>query len=473
MLPIIQDRKKASSPRAKEVYRPPGEWNLAESGNLVFFISLGCPRNLVDTEVMIGLLLQAGYEATDTLDAADFIVINTCGFLESARQESMDTIRHCLESKKPSAKVIATGCMVQTHSDFIKETLPEIHYLLGSGDVKEILTAVAAKEGGNIVSSARSFIEMGEVPRTISTPKQYAYLKIAEGCRKACAFCKIPSIKGPLKSKPQEQILKEARILLQSGVKELILIAQDLGDWGKDIGFRGSSGIVHLLEGILSNTEEQFWLRLLYLYPDEITDELIAVIKKDQRVCHYIDMPIQHINNDILKRMRRKTSKEDILHTLKRLRQEIPDIVIRTSLMVGFPGETDAQFDELAAFVKEGYLDNVGIFKFSKEPGTHAATYEEQIPEEVKEARFKTLCQIQKNVVRKKNKALIGKTLDVVVEGYHPDSQLLMRGRYFGQCPEIDGCVIINDARKVKAFGKRYQVQITDIADYDLIGRVL
>jgi ribosomal protein S12 methylthiotransferase len=473
MLPIIQDRKKAKVPPVQEIHRSPAEWDLARTGNKVFFISLGCPRNLVDTEVMIGLLLQAGYEVTDTLGSADFIVINTCGFLESARQESLDTIRHSLENKKPSAKVIATGCMVQTHSDLIRETLPEVHYLLGSGDVKEILTAVAAKEEGHIVSSARSFLEMGQVPRTLSTPKNYAYLKIAEGCRKACAFCKIPSIKGPLKSKPEEQILKEVSILLASGVQEIILIAQDLGDWGKDLGHRGSSGIVHLLERILSSTTKQFWLRLLYLYPDEITDELIALIKKDPRVCHYIDMPIQHINNDILKSMRRKTSKEDILQIITKLRKEIPDIVIRTSLMVGFPGETEAQFEELAEFVRQGLLDNVGIFMFSREVGTHADTMDGQIPPAIKEERYKTLSQIQKNVVRKKNKALIGKTLDVVVEGYHPDSPLLMRGRYFGQCPEIDGCVIINDTRKVKAFGKRYKVEISDVAEYDLIGGVL
>lgn len=473
MLPIIQDRKKAKNAPVQEVHRSPSEWNLAQTDNKVFFISLGCPRNLVDTEVMIGLLLQAGYEATDELQGADFIVINTCGFLESARQESLDTIRHSLENKKSSAKVIATGCMVQTHSDLIREELPEVHYLLGSGDVKEILTAVSAKVEGNIVSSARSFLEMGQVPRTLSTPKNYAYLKIAEGCRKACAFCKIPSIKGPLKSKPEEQILKEVDILLKSGVQEIILIAQDLGDWGKDLGFRGSSGIVHLLRRTLSSTTKEFWLRLLYLYPDEITDELIALIKEEPRICHYIDMPIQHINNEILKSMRRKTSKEDILRTITHLRKEIPDIVIRTSLMVGFPGETEAQFEELAEFVRKGLLDNVGIFMFSQEPGTHADTLDGQIPAEVKETRFKTLSQIQKSIVSKKNKALVGKTLDVVVEGYHPDSNLLMRGRYFGQCPEIDGCVIINDTRKVKAFGKRYLVQITDVAEYDLIGKAL
>ncbi|MBS0635560.1 MAG: 30S ribosomal protein S12 methylthiotransferase RimO [Verrucomicrobia bacterium] len=467
MLKVIQNTEPVVAKKERT-----GSPDFRLGGNKVYFISLGCPRNLVDTEVMIGLLLQAGYEAAQLLEEADFIVINTCGFLESSRQESLDTIGDSIKNRKDGAKVIATGCMVQTHSDLIRSHFPEIHYLLGSGDVKEILKAVETKESGNIVSDARSFIEMGEVPRTLSTPKHYAYLKIAEGCRKRCAFCKIPTIKGPLKSKSVEQIKKEVDILVKSGVNELILIAQDLGDWGKDMGFKGSSGLVELLKAILEDTR-QFHLRLLYLYPDEITDELIALMKADKRILPYLDMPIQHINDTVLKAMRRTTDKAQITSTLTKLRKEIPNISIRTSLMVGFPGETEEQFAELCQFITDIPLDNVGIFTFSKEEGTHAATLENQIPEEVKQARFKTLSELQQKLVRKRSKQFIGKKMHVTVEGYHPESRLLMRGRHDGQCPEIDGSVIINDGRKVTAFGKKYLVEITDVSDYDLIGRVL
>lgn len=476
MLTIIQDKNKLEKrpeQPVKQVHKEPGDWNLENSGNKVFFISLGCPRNLVDTEVMIGILLRAGYEAASELQEADFIVINTCSFLESSRQESLDTIRESLKNRKKQARVIATGCMAQSHGDLIRKECPEIHYLLGSGDVQEILRAVESKESGDCVTSAKSFLEMGEVPRMLSTPASYAYLKIAEGCRKQCAFCKIPSIKGPLKSKSIEQVLKEVSILLNSGIKEIILIAQDLGDWGKDHGFSKSEGLITLLRSIFNSTDKDFWLRLLYLYPDEISDELIELMSQEKRLCHYLDMPIQHINNEVLKAMRRTTSKEEILHTLTSLKRKVPDVVIRTSLMVGFPGETETQFEELCEFVQEGFLDNVGIFKFSQEEGTHAATLPDQISEEIKEKRLKKLSDLQQKQVKKKNKKLIGKTIEVVVEGYHPESNLLMRGRYFGQCPDIDGMVIINDGRKVKAFGNRYSVQITDITDYDLIGRVL
>lgn len=466
MLKVIQNQ----DPKPRKDRKSSPQFQLG--GNKVFFISLGCPRNLVDTEVMIGILLKAGFEASSELESADFVVINTCGFLESSRQESLDTIGQALSSRKKGAKVIATGCMVQTHSALIREHFPEIHYLLGSGDVTEILKAVESKESGDAVSDARSFIEMGEVPRTLSTPRHYAYLKIAEGCRKACAFCKIPTIKGKLKSKPIEQVLKEVDILLKAGVHELILIAQDLGDWGKDMGYIKTEGLIELLKAILKDPRE-FQLRLLYLYPDEITDELIALMKQDNRIAKYLDMPIQHINDQVLKAMRRTTNRAQIVSTLTKLRREIPNIAVRTSLMVGFPGETEEQFEELCQFIQDSPLDNVGIFKFSKEEGTHAATLDAQVAEEIKEARFEKLSKLQHKLVVKRNKKMIGKKLEVIVEGYHPESRLLMRGRHEGQCPEIDGTVIINDGSKVDAFGKRYSVEITDVLDYDLIGKVV
>ena len=438
--------------------------------NKFHFISLGCARNLVDSEVMIGILLKGGFEMTPRAEEADFLVVNTCGFLASSREEGMETLGELFRTKKESAKVIVAGCMVQKHSHEIKERFPQTHYLLGSGDVEKILEAVQAPAAGAVVSSARSYLEWGEVPRTLSTPKHYAYLKIAEGCKKRCAFCIIPTIKGPLKSKTEEQVLKEFQALLSQGVFEVILIAQDLGDFGKDRKEKGA--LASLLKQMLK-IEKKFWLRLLYLYPDEIDEELIAVIKSDERICPYLDMPIQHINDTMLKAMHRTTSKEQILTTIATLRKEVPHVVIRTSLMVGFPGETEEQFEELVDFVKNGALDNVGIFKFSLEKEAYAAKLPNQISEEVKQKRFEKLAKAQMKAVEKKGKKMIGRKLSAIVEGFHPDSQLLLRARYSGQCPEIDGQIIINDGRKVTAFGELYEVEITDTAGYDLIGRVL
>lgn len=469
MLPMYDKKNSDKGTKKRE---EDSALNFRMSGNKMFFISLGCPRNLVDTEVMLGILLHAGYETAPALNEADYIVINTCGFLEASRQESMDTVGEVLRERKEGAKLIVTGCMVQTHSEQLKTTFPNIDYLLGSGDVNGILDAVLSTSPGELITSARSYLESGEVPRQLSTPKHYAYLKIAEGCRKRCAYCIIPTIKGPLKSKSSEQILKEFTILLNKGVQEIILIAQDLGDYGKDLGSKKLTALLALLKEMLA-IDRPFWLRLLYLYPDEITDELIALMKSDKRICPYLDMPIQHVNNEMLKSMRRATSKEDIIATLTHLREEIPGVVIRTSLIVGFPGETEEQFEELVQFIQDYPLDNVGVFKFSREAGSHADSLPNQIPEDVKVKRYQKLMQVQKRVVKKQQKKMIGQVLSVFVEGYHPESPLLMVGRYYGQCPDIDGQIIINDGRKVKAFGKLYDVEITDVADYDLIGRVI
>lgn len=438
--------------------------------NKFHFTSLGCARNLVDSEVMIGILLKAGYEATPNVEEADYLVVNTCGFLESSRQEGVDTIDDLFQNKKADAKIIVAGCMVQKHSGELKDKFPQIHYLLGSGDVEKILEAVQSGSSGNAVTNARSYLEWGEVPRTISTPKHYAYLKIAEGCKKRCAFCIIPTIKGPLKSKTEEQVLKEFNALLSQGVFEIILIAQDLGDFGKDRREKGA--LASLIRSMLA-VKQDFWLRLLYLYPDEIDDELISIMKSDSRICPYLDMPIQHISDPVLKAMHRTTSKEQIISIIEKLRKEIPNVSIRTSLMVGFPGETEEQFQELLDFVKKYPLDNVGVFKFSLEKEAYAAKLPNQISEEVKQDRFDRLTAAQLKVVRKRQKQWVGRKVHAVVEGFHPESQMLLRARHSGQCPDIDGQIIINDGRKVTSFGKVYEVEITDATDYDLIGTVL
>jgi ribosomal protein S12 methylthiotransferase len=441
-----------------------------DSKNKFHFVSLGCARNLVDSEVMIGILLKAGFEITADKTEADYLVVNTCGFLESSRQEGIDTIDELFRDKKPDAKVIVAGCMVQKNSEDLKAKFPKIHYLLGSGDVEKILDAVKTEEAGVCVTDARSYLEWGEIPRMLSTPKHYAYLKIAEGCRKRCAFCVIPTIKGPLRSKSMEQVVKEFKALLAQGVFEVILIAQDLGDFGKDRKEKGA--LAELLREMLK-VPGNYWLRLLYLYPDEIDDELIAIMKNDARICPYLDMPIQHINDEMLKAMHRTTSREQITNIIQTLRKEVPGVVIRTSLMVGFPGETEEQFEEMVQFIQDVPLDNVGIFQFSLEKEAYAAKLPNQISEEVKQTRFDRLAETQLQMVRKRNEKLVGQKVEAIVEGFHPSSEFLLRARTRGQCPEIDGQIIINDARHVKSFGKLYEIEITDFADYDLIGTAL
>ena len=438
--------------------------------NKFHFVSLGCPRNLVDSEVMIGLLLKAGYECVGSVEEGDFLVVNTCAFLEASRNEGYETIAELFRLKKPSAKVIIAGCMVQKCKEELKARFPEIHYFLGSGDVEKILQAVQSDEDGAALSDARSFLEWGEIPRALSTPRHYAYLKIAEGCRKRCAFCIIPTIKGPLRSKTNEQVMKEFRALLSQGVFEVVLIAQDLGDYGKDRLERNA--LAALIREMLTEKRD-FWLRLLYLYPDEIDDELIAVMKSDKRICPYLDMPLQHINDTILKSMHRATNQEQILSIIEKLRTEIPNISIRTSLMVGFPGETEEQFQELLRFVKKISLDNVGIFKFSLEKEAYAAKLPDQIAEDVKQDRFERLVQAQQKAVKKLNEKAVGRRIQVLLEGEHPDSPLLLRARHVGQCPDIDGQVIINDYPKNLVQGKLYEAEITGSAGYDLIAKIL
>lgn len=437
--------------------------------NKFHLISLGCPRNLVDSEVMIGLLLKAGYECTLNQNDADFIVINTCSFLSASRKEGCDTIRAVFDSKKKSAKVIVAGCMVQHGKEELKKIFPEIHYFVGSGDVDQILHAFQVGAPGEAVSSAKSFLEWGEIPRLISTPPHYAYLKIAEGCRKRCAFCIIPTIKGPLRSKSIDQVMKEFQSLLDRGVFEVILIAQDLGDFGKD---RGAKGELAALLREMMKESRKFWLRLLYLYPDEIDDELIQVMKSDPRICPYLDIPLQHINDELLASMRRKTCRAQILEIIQKLRKEIPTISIRTSLIVGFPGESDDQFQELVEFVQKEKLDQVGIFKFSPEKEAAASLMPGQVSEDEKQRRMDILAKAQQKVVKKKNRTLIGRRFSAIIDGAHPESNLLLIARHSGQCPEIDGQLIINDAPKKVAQGQLYTVEVTDTAGYDLIGRI-
>jgi ribosomal protein S12 methylthiotransferase len=436
----------------------------------IYFVSLGCPRALVDTEVMMALLLDNGYEVTNDIEVADIFIVNTCGFIKMARDEAVEVISELFNEKKESAKVIATGCMVQNHSHILKQYFPDMHYYLGAGDVMKVLQAVEEETGEIISKDNKSFLGDSDTKRMVSTPKSYAYLKIAEGCMKKCSYCIIPNIKGHLKSKPIDVVIKEFKSLLDQGIMEIILIAQDLGDYGKDRN--ETNALEKLLQEILK-IKGQYWIRLMYVYPDEVTDGIIDIIKNDKRVCPYLDMPIQHVSDKILSSMKRKTSKEEIISKICSLRDKVKDIVIRTSVMVGFPGETQEDFDELLQFLEYYKLDNVGVFAFSKEEGAIAATMSDQVPDKIKNDRKEKLMLKQEDVVNTKNMGFVGMTLDVVVEDYHEESDLLLVGRYQGQCPDIDGRVIINDASGVSDFNKRYKVKITDTAGCDLIGEVV
>jgi ribosomal protein S12 methylthiotransferase len=421
---------------------------------------------------MLGLLGAEGYSPTPNLEEADVVIVNTCGFLDAARQESLEAIRSAISAKKPNAKVIVAGCLTQVPNETLDELHDQIHYLIGSGDVEKIVAAVKSEAPGISRSTAKSYLEQGDIPRTISTPPHYAYCKIAEGCRKGCSYCIIPHIKGPLHSKSIDSVVTEIANLVTKGAFEIILIAQDLGDFGKDQGFSGSSGLVHLLKKVLTLPQD-FRLRLLYLYPDEIDSTLVGLMKSDPRILPYLDMPIQHINDPILSAMRRATSKKQILHTIEMLRTELPNVTIRTSLIVGFPGETEEQFKELCEFVEAQQLDAVGIFAYSKESLSASAKLSGHLSEELKQERCQRLGAIQKALVTKRNQKLVGQRVPVIIDGYHPETNMLMVARRPNQCPEVDPVVIINDTRRVRAFGEAYLAEITDVSDYDLVGRIV
>ena len=435
----------------------------------LFFYSLGCPRNRVDSEVMLKKLSDVGFETCDELQEADLIVVNTCGFLASARNESIATLSNAIKNKKNGSKVIACGCMVGRFLPLLKEKCPEIDFFIGPGDVDKIVEAAKASEKGQIIGANCSFLDHGE--RLLSTPAHYAYLKIAEGCSKHCSFCIIPLIKGTLRSKSAQAIIEEVSNLLDKGVQEIIFVAQDLGDWGKDLGYK-KAGLAILLKALLKQEKRSFWLRLLYLYPDEIDSELLSLMKDDARICHYIDMPLQHVADPILQAMGRKTNKKQIVETIEKIRKELPDVVLRTSFIVGFPGEQTSHFNELKEFLQSCPIEQVGFFTYSPEVGSLAAKMDNQVDEATKQKRLKSLVKIQQKIVDRYTKSMVGKKLEAFIDGFHPETDLLLRGHFKGQCPEIDGQIIINDKRGVDAFGKLYQIIITDRAGYDLVGHV-
>jgi ribosomal protein S12 methylthiotransferase len=434
-------------------------------------VSLGCAKNQTDAEIMLGLLSQDGFDITYNPAEADIIIVNTCGFIESAKRESIDALLEMAEYKNGRCRLlIATGCLAERYSDEILIELPEVDAVLGTGDYDKIADIIREAFDGKkpVLCGHKDRTPEERLPRILSTPSYTAYLKIADGCDNNCTYCAIPKIRGHFRSRKIEDIVEEATMLAENGVKELILIAQDTTRYGKDL--YGGYSLDKLLEELVKIEKIQ-WIRVHYYYTEAITDGLIETMAKHDKICNYIDMPIQHANNDVLRRMARRTSKEQMLEKIYKLREKMPDCVIRTSIIVGFPGETEEQFEELYDFVKEVRFDRMGVFAYSQEEDTAAADFPDQIDEEIKEERLDRLMTLQQGISLELNKEKIGKTLDVIVEGYDEES-FLFYGRSRGDSIEVDGKVYFGTEKEVSE-GDIIKVEILDADEYDLTGKAV
>ena len=432
------------------------------------FISLGCSKNLVDTEVMLHKLHTAGYEITPNEEEAEIIVINTCGFIESAKQESIENILDASELKEwgKCKHIIATGCLVERYREQVWEEMPEIDALVGVGSLEDIADACDAVMRGEKYSSFRDkeTSRLGG-DRIITTEPHTAYIKIAEGCDNRCSYCAIPLIRGKLRSRTIEDIVAEARDLESMGVKEINLIAQDTTRYGLDL--YGEYALARLVRALTEETNIP-WIRLLYCYPDKITDELVAELRDNPRLVKYMDIPIQHISDSVLLRMNRHGDGATIRAAVKRLRESVPGIVLRTTAMVGFPGETERDFEELCEFVKEARFDRFGAFTYSAEEGTEAANFDGEIDEQTKQDRYDILMQTQLTVAKDKSAASVGLTLEVLCDGYDTVAEIYY-GRSYADAPDVDGRVYFKSKSRVNP-GDFVSVKITEAIDYDLIG---
>lgn len=439
----------------------------------VFILTLGCPKNTVDSENIMYILKQQGYTIVDDATISDFIIINTCTFIHDAMEESINAILEATLVKKDrdEVKIIVTGCLAQRYSDELIKEIPEVDAFIGTGEfynMDKIIKNMEEKQSKEtIVKTDNIDCPIFETDRTLTTPSHYAYIKVSEGCDKHCTYCVIPSIRGKQRSRKLEDIVSEAKRLAHRGVKEIILIAQDVGEYGTDLC--GKRELPKLLEE-LNKIEGIKWIRVLYIYPETISDELIDKIAKLDKVVKYIDMPLQHINNDILKKMGRKTSKEDILNLIRKLRSKIKDIKIRSTFITGFPSETELQHKELLEFIELYQLDRVGFFKYSREEGTPAYEIKPQIDEDTKEKRYTELMQAQEVVSEELMENYIDKTLEVLVEEKVEGEDKVYIGRSYMDCPEIDGEVYIYSDKYLE-IGNFYDIVIEDSMEYDLIGR--
>ena len=437
----------------------------------VGFISLGCSKNLVDSEVMLKNLQKRGFEITPNEEEAEIIIINTCGFIESAKQESIENILDAKELKEQGKckHIIATGCLVERYRNEVMDEMPEIDALVGVGSLCDIADACEAVMRGEKYTSFRDkeTSELGG-DRVITTGPHTAYIKIAEGCDNRCTYCAIPLIRGRLRSRTIEDIVEEAKKLDSEGVKEINLIAQDTTRYGLDL--YGRYALAELVREITKNTSIP-WIRLLYCYPDKITDELITELRDNDRLLKYMDVPIQHISDTVLKRMNRHGGSELIRTAVKRLRDEVPGIILRTTAMVGFPGESDEDFEELCEFVKEAKFDRFGAFTYSPEEGTEAAYFDGEIDEQVKQDRYDILMQTQFTVNEENIQSFIGKTLTVLVDGYD-EGEDVYYARSFADAPDVDGKVYFKSEMPISV-GSFVDVEIVEALDYDLIGEII
>jgi ribosomal protein S12 methylthiotransferase len=456
------------------------------------FVSLGCPKNLVDAEVMLGLAEQAGHEITADAGNADVLVVNTCAFIDRAKQESVDTILEMAELKKqaPGRRLVVTGCLAERYRDELQKEIPEIDAVLGTGEVPHILQALqppALRSESAQADRRRSvkpltfhrtprfgidlptYIYDAETPRRLATPGHYAYLKIAEGCDYRCAFCIIPKMRGHYRSRPMESVVTEARALASRGVKELLLISQDTSFYGVD---RKQRGALPRLLRELNAVDGLEWIRLLYLYPTTISDEVIDAIADCDKVCKYVDLPLQHASDSVLKRMKRPGTRTSYEKLLAGIRARVPGVTLRTTFIVGFPGESDADFAELLEFVESMAFDHVGVFTYSHEEGTTAHDLEDDVPAITKERRRNTLMARQKELVARRQKARVGERVRLVVDGPSDEHELVLRGRLQGQAPEIDPIVYLTecDPTAVSA-GDFVDVEVVGAREYDLIAR--
>lgn len=438
----------------------------------IFFVSLGCDKNLVDSEMMITSLRKNGFVLTDDIEDADVIVVNTCCFIGDAKEESINTLIEMGGYKEGRCKLlVAAGCLAQRYHNEIKEDIPEVDLIVGTMGYEDLSEKINEALGGKGVLESLKDIDYLPTPltdRDSMSGGYYAYLKIAEGCDKCCTYCVIPKVRGHYRSVPMDNLIAQAKHLVANGAKELILVAQETTLYGKDI--YGEKSLPKLLEE-LSKIDELKWIRILYCYPEEITDELISAIKNLPKVCHYLDMPIQHGSDDVLRRMGRLTNREQIEKTVAKLREEIPDIALRTTLITGFPGETEDDFEQVKQFVKKMEFDRLGVFTYSREEDTPAAEMDGQIDEEVKEARRDEIMQIQQDIAFDKCNSRVGEIYEVMIEGRLPDEGVYIARTYM-DAPDVDGYVFIQSDYNLDS-GDFVKVEVTRSDEYDLIAEII
>jgi len=477
---------------------------MAGASTKVGFVSLGCPKNLVDSEVMMGMLAQAGATLVSRAEEADVIVVNTCSFIASAQQESVNTILEMARHKTGgrARKLVVAGCLVERFRNEIQQNIPEVDAVVGTGELEGIVAAAgigsapapnplfnilqsrpegdARAERGRFsretwdgaIADLPNYLYDEATPRLLATPRHTAYIKIAEGCDHPCTFCIIPQLRGKFRSRRFESIIAEAERLAQGGVREITLIGQDTTCYGEDFGVK--DGLARLLEK-LAGIEPLRWVRFLYAYPNKITGRLLDTIASHEKICSYIDVPLQHASPTVLRRMKRGAGANIFLRSLEKMRRTIPGVTLRTSFIVGFPGETEQEFEELCDFVRESQFDCMGAFGYSDQDGASAFSLEEKLPEPEIERRRKRLMQIQRKISKRKKKTLVGQEFDLVLEGISEESDLLLEGRTPMHAPEIDGKVFVNDVPEglEPKFGEFYRCQVTEAHDYDLVARIV